>query len=511
MIKLKNNILTLCTLLSITIISSLTYAFDNDSPILLPDSTSTSIINSYNRRYTKTIYLEDRAVNISNIRVSNGNVVGYSFNKNTKELSITVDNGSPNYIFNPKKESLFVTKTLDSQSTYFSSSIYYSNGDYTGYINKSGDYYKNTTLSKPSYSMTISGYNSDSETVHVCKGDSNDSSSQSAIVSKVKSSVMSSNGWSTSDTIYYNSDGYSGTLKASITAKAAGMVSQSEYPLLPSGKWRGAVTVTRSFSGTVTKPAENWYSQKYAGTVYAPGYDEVYTYSIYVDYEKMPLAPNTPQILTPSQADNLYFLTEVIGLNWSYSDPEGMPLIASRITLTNLITGTKYNYDIKNNKTLHFLPAIFPQGAYNLTISVKNNKNMISTSKPILIRRNVYRKPGNLVTKTISSTNTFRKVKIVTKYELENKIKNGQTLSTSIKGYILLPKSYSNNQYIYDYNTTDPNYKIEFTLEDNFDFSDVIVLPRQTSEIKLFFALDSEDDEFSEITPSLDNVTVYAR
>ena len=329
--------------------------------------------------------------------------------------------------------------------------------------------------------------------------------------SNAKSAVMSSRGWSYSDYINYNSDGYSGKLTANITAKANSMVSVAEYPLLADGKWRGAITVTRSFSGTVHKPGINWYSQDYSGTVYAPGEDEVYSYNIKINYEQMPLAPNTPQILNPSQADNLYFLTEVIGLNWSYSDPEGMPLIASRITLTNLITGTKYNYDIKNNKTLHFLPAIFPQGAYNLTISVKNNKNMISTSKPILIRRNVYRKPGNLVTKTISSTNTFRKVKIVTKYELENKIKNGQTLSTSIKGYILLPKSYSNNQYIYDYNTTDPNYKIEFTLEDNFDFSDVIVLPRQTSEIKLFFALDSEDDEFSEITPSLDNVTVYAR
>lgn len=510
--KFKTNILTLYMLLSISLTSSLTYAFDTDSPILLPDSTSTSIINSYDRRNTTTIYLEDRAVNISSISISNGNIVSYSFDKSTKRLSITVDNGSINLIPNPKKYKKTGTKTLDSLSTSFNSTTYYSDSDdYTGVINKSGAYYKNTTLSTPASSKTISDYNTDSSNVGINKGDANDSSSHSAMISKVKSKVMANRGWNTSNTISYNSDGYSGTLKASITAEAAGMVPVDVYPTLPKGTWRGSVTVTRSFSGTVTKPAVNWYSQKYSGTVYAPGEDEVYTYYIYINYKKMPLPPNTPQIITPSQSDNLYFATEVIPLTWSYSDPEGMALIASRITLTNVITGIKYNFDIPDNKKLHFLPAIFPQGAYNLTVSVKNDKNMISTSNSILIRRNVYRKPGRLVTKNISCNNEFRKIKIVTQYELENKFVNGKKILTSIDGYILLPTSYSNNQYIYDYNTTDPNYKIKFKLENNFDFSDVILLPKPTKEMKILFVLDSEDNEFSEISPALDNITVYAR
>ena len=77
------------------------------------------------------------------------------------------------------------------------------------------------------------------------------------------------------------------------------MVSVTEYPKLENGKWRGCIAVTRSYSGTVTKPETTWYTQDYSGTVYKAGYDDVYSYNITVNYEKRPLHPNKPVISSP--------------------------------------------------------------------------------------------------------------------------------------------------------------------------------------------------------------------
>lgn len=499
-------------LLALLINTFTTYAFESDEKINIKSQTTSSISNSYSQRVTKKIKLEDRAVKVNSIDVNNGKVVSFSFDSSTKILTLIVDSGTSNSLYNPYKYSKSVSVEKDSSSTSFQSSVYYSSGGYSGTLYKSGSYYKNSSLTEPADSKTISSYDSTTVLYDVYKNDSNDAKTESAIASNVRSDVMSLYNWSTSDTRYYSSGGYSGTLRASITAKAVGMVSVTEYPLLKDGEWRGRVSVTRSFSGTVTKPEVPWYTQKYSGTVYASGYDDVYSYKLTINYEKSPLPPNKPAISSPTNTSNLYFYNEIIEVAWSYSDPEGYPLIATKITFTNKLTGEEINYIVSGNKTSYDIPATFPKGAYDITVTVKNSKNMTTKSDGVEIRRNVYKKPGLVLSKTINVDSKFKHVLVVTKYELEKIKVANKLLSTSIEGYILLPKYNSSGEAVYNFNTTDPDYKIKFDLKSSLNnLNDIVVLPRATDEIKIMFVLDSEDDEYSVITPILDHVTVYAR
>jgi len=507
-IKAKNSLLILAILSNICV----TYGFESDKPINIDCQTTSTISNSYSQRVTKTIKLEDRAVKVNSIHVNNGRVVNFNFDKNTKIVTFTVDAGSTNQLYNPKKYSTTVTAERHSTSTNFPSSTYYNNDGYSGTIYKDGKYYKNDALTVPADSKKIYGYNSETVDFNIHKNDAYDAPSHSAMESNAQSAVMAQKGWSYSDSIYYSYNGYSGRLYADISARAAGMEEVDKYPTLPDGAWRGRIEVTRSFSGTVDRPETIWYTQEYSGTVYKEGYDDVYSYNITVNYEKRPLPPNKPVISSPPNISKLYFYNEVVDVAWSYSDPEQYPLKATKITFTNKDTNEEINYIVSGNKTSSKIPATFPKGAYDITVTVKNSRNMTTKSDAVEIRRNVYKKPGRVISKTIKIDSKFKHVLVITQYELEKIKVSNKLLTSSIQGYILLPKYNSNGEAVYDINTTDPNYRVSFALQSNLNqLNDVVILPRTTNEIKIMFILDSEDKEYSFITPILDHVTVYAK
>lgn len=498
--------------LSILVNTCVTYGFESDKPINIECQTTSSISNSYSQRVTKTIKLEDRAVKVNNVKVNNGKVVSFSFDSKTKILTIIVDNGSANALYNAYKYSKTATSDRNSTSTNFPSSISYNKDGYSGTLYKDGKYYKNNSLTIPASSKQISGYDSETINFEIYKNDANDAKTESAMASNAKYAVMAKYGWSSFDSVYYNSDGYSGKLSADITAKAVGMVSVTEYPTLENGKWRGRIAVTRSYSGTVTKPETTWYTQDYSGTVYKAGYDDVYSYNITVNYEKRPLPPNKPVISSPENISKLYFYNEVIDVTWNYSDPEDYPLISTKITFKNKLTNEEINYIVSGNKTSHKIPATFPKGAYDVTVTVKNSRNMTTKSDGVEIRRNVYKKPGIVLSKTIKIDSKFKHVLVITQYELEKIKVANKVLTSRIDGYILLPKYNANGEAVYDIKTTDPNYRVKFDLKSNLnELNDIVVLPRTTNEIRIMFILDSEDKEYSFITPILDHVTVYAR
>lgn len=508
----KTKITVSLLLLSICVNTFVTYGFESDKPINIDCQTTTSISNSYSQRVTKTIKLEDRAVKVNSINVNNGRVVSFNFDNNTKIVTFTVDDGSPNQLYNPKKYSKTATADRSSTSTNFPSSIFYDKDGYSGTLYKDGKYYKNNSLTIPASSKQISGYDSETINFEIYKNDAYDDKTESKMATNAKYAVMAKYGWSSLDSVYYNSGGYSGTLYADITAKAVGMVDVDKYPTLENGKWRGRIAVTRSYSGTVTKPETTWYTQDYSGTVYKAGYDDVYSYNITVNYETRPLPPNKPVISSPPNISKLYFYNEVIDVAWSYSDPEDYPLISTKITFKNQLTKEEINYIVSGNKTSHKIPATFPKGAYDITVTVKNSRNMTTKSDAVEIRRNVYKKPGRVITKTIKIDSKFKHVLVITKHELEKIKVANKVLTSSIQGYILLPKYNSNGEAVYDINTTDPNYRVSFTLQSNLNqLNDVVILPRTTNEIKIMFILDSEDKEYSFITPILDHVTVYAK
>lgn len=379
-----------------TTIKSIKYDFNNNS----------SKVNEFSMKIPK-------GVSIRNVSLGVGNVVEYSYDKNTQMLTVKVDNGKENKTYNDYQSSKYVSdwdlSSTNSFSSYYyysdssgysgsiykdgtsyvysgsytaaqektvtdyelstgpnfsySSSIYYSSGGYTGYLYKSGSptYYSGSTSSK-----TVSGQNATTRSYDVKKNDSNDSGNGSIIESNVLSMAMRNNGWSYSDKYSYSdSSGYSGSLSANYSTRMTGAVSVSEYPLLPTGKWRGSVEVTRSFSGTVTadtrtmkqsysgtvtKPAvdtRTW-RQDYYGKVYKGGYDYSYDYAILIEYESDVLDVN----ITPSQTT---WTNEDIVLTVN----SGSNFFKSIKAITSSLSQTEYNqrpvtYRVTSNGTYSF-------------------------------------------------------------------------------------------------------------------------------------------------------------
>lgn len=468
-----------------TTIKTIKYDFNNNS----------SKANEFSMQIPK-------GVSIRGISLGVGNVLSSTYNKDTQMLTVKVDNGKENKTYNYYQSSKYVsdwdTSSTNSFSSYYSysdsygysgsiykdgssyvnsgsytaaqtktvtdyalstgpffsypSSISYNSGGYSGSLSKSGSptFYSGSTSSK-----TVSGQNATTRSYDVKKNDANDSGNGSIIESNVLRMSMSNNGWSYSDKYSYSdTSGYTGSLSANYSARMTGAVPVSEYPILASGKWRGSVEVSRSFSGTVTadtrtmkqsysgtvtKPAVDTrvWRQDYYGKVYKGGYDYSYDYSIIVEYEADVLDVTiTPSSTTWTKED------VVLTVN------SGSNFFKSIKAITSSLSQTEYNqrpvsYKVSSN-------GIYSFKAFDTMGSEISNSYTVSNID----------KSSPTVNYSISPTTSW------TRNELTVNVSAFDNLSGV--DYIILP----NNNIVYDTKvsvTVSKNSSLKFVAVDKVD------------------------------------------
>lgn len=207
---------------------------------------------------SKTFIL-DGLISIDEVIVDNGNI---EYKIDGDKVTVTVSNGNSREEHNSKKYNKIATSYTTSSTDSFSSTKPYSNGGYTGTLNRDGS----------SYVYSGSYTRSDSKTVTTKVSDT-------MIINFRTMSPDTDWNNKPSSSISYNEDGYSGTLNLVTYTTADKRIS-------PKDKNYMLADWTATYSGTVTKPSSDTrrWKQDYKGTVYKGGTDNYYKYKINIKY-----------------------------------------------------------------------------------------------------------------------------------------------------------------------------------------------------------------------------------
>ncbi|MDO0824085.1 hypothetical protein [Desulfosporosinus nitroreducens] len=233
--------------------------------------------------------------NLKSIELVNTNTGIVSHLMSGENVTINISGGSVTGTQpNPTKYSKTGTYTSASSYNSFLSTYPYSDGQYLGSIPKVNSYsqtYVSSGLPADSKTVTASGTFT-VNTYNVWNGSSFDYDTTSS-----------------GSTYSYNSGGYSGIL--SLTGMSDGHDTYTgSTPTNPivGGRYLTQITqYTATYSGNVSKPDTRVYSTMYyadySGIVYAPGVDNLYSYTVTLSY----IDNSDPTITTTLPSENSYF------------------------------------------------------------------------------------------------------------------------------------------------------------------------------------------------------------
>lgn len=310
-----------------------------------------SIVNSYDMK--NSVYIDvPYGVSIKEIRTDNGTVLPYTINKYNGTVLVTVTDGNTNEVYNPKKYSSLVNKTIvEDYETDLPSYTSVSDGDYSGSISLSSTTTTTKSKSVKGNASVVEDFYWRCDNVGVLtpnksydptkpdEGNNHKYSYSGASWSgnhrnfDELASYISSN-WSgvpdyyggISLISYSDSDGYSG--KGSATLSEPPIESEVTpysdlYIPAPENGWvlptqnkranHYSIRYRYTLEATVSKTAYEGY---YKGYIYKGGYDDVYTYNLTVTYEEdnldiytMYSTDWTNQDLNISLSSNSYFFS----------------------------------------------------------------------------------------------------------------------------------------------------------------------------------------------------------
>lgn len=256
-----------------------------------------------------------------------------------------------------------------------------------------------------------------------------------------------------------------------------------------SGKTSTTVSFELDKKGSV---ADNYKTR----TVYARLYDNVGNYrAMTVQINLLPIAPKTPIIVEPIAGNPLYLANEKVNVIWQYDDINTdfgkLPQQKAEIQLTNTDTGEVKKYTVTGQIT-EFTLKDLEKGNYTVSVTVYNWSNIKSVSAVVPFRVGIYNPNGNVRTMIINNGSPLSYIKIVTNYEIP--------VGTKIEGrYYYKVKSDG---------TIDESVYKTFILSKN---DEVIRLPEKTSKLQIEYRLSRDNGVSPELTPILDNITVYGK
>ncbi|MDO0824086.1 Ig-like domain-containing protein [Desulfosporosinus nitroreducens] len=406
--------------------------------------------------------------------------------------------------WNPTKLSKTVTKSLTSMSNNLASTYAYNDGTYLGtlygqgvtsaYVQTGGSY-------TPADSYTAS--NSQSNTT-------NSFSSTMTYNSGGYSGILYKNGTSTSSSSWVSNG--SGVLSTSRDSDVDSFPSSVYYPggtigvnMYSSGYfykdgssgWNGTnyyqnykgtfsivtltTTYTQNYIGTVSRPESDTrtygtqYNQDYLGTVYAGGYDNLYKYTVTIEY-----VDNSDPLLSESlPSENSYFGKEdeynAISFSGSVKDEDVADNVTVKYTLVNNATGSNlaehtnkevmsptisngsdhnFNYTINVDETI-------ADGTYTLRVWAEDDKGGVSAIKAtnIIVDKSP---PSVNVPMAIADSTTQMTVTPDAEDDLTGLHempylynRNGEVISSWVNGSLLDTELTPNTRYTYKYKARD--------------------------------------------------------
>ena len=253
--------------------------------------------SSLSRTASKTVNIPNLK-SVVNITTSTGTVSHTILGEN---VTVNVSGGSATGSQpNPTKYSRTESTTQTSMSNNLPSTVSYNSGGYSGTLYGQG-VTTATVQTGGSYTPADSKTATDSVTIW-----------QDTVLRYSEPSgwtIMNVYNSGYPNSLSYNAGGYSGTLNYTHKTPysgpndlpATGTPGQIHYL----ARWYG----TAYYSGSVTRPASDTrtygtqYSQNYSGTVYAPGYDDLYSYTVILEY----IDNKGPLLTTTVPEENRYF------------------------------------------------------------------------------------------------------------------------------------------------------------------------------------------------------------
>lgn len=358
-------------------------------------NSSKNLNNSYSIR--NTIYVDvPYAESINSVKVNNGYVESYSFDKTTGLVKVIVNGGSTNTVYNSYKysKSYSTTKTSD-YSSLLPSSFSVSDGGYSGTVYRSSVIPTTSSKSVSAsathvldyyWQCTSQGKLTDNPNYDSSKPDSGSNAKYSYSggswsgphLNPVEGIGLSDNNWSVSSSTsgissayYSDSNGYSCT--GSVTKTSSSQSATSSNPpyiptagngwTLPSLGQKANAYYKYTYyalSGTATKTT---YTGNYSGTLYKGGYDDVYSYTVTVSYNEDVLDINS------------YLSTN----SWTNQDinitvSSGSAFFNKFVTTNSTSTSNPYVFSVSSN------------GTYNVIVYDSNHGRTVrNTTKNIVV------------------------------------------------------------------------------------------------------------------------------
>lgn len=240
-------------------------------------TTNVSFGSSTAQSSIQTISLKD-LVEIKSVTVDNGTV---TYTVNGENVTINVNNGSAYSHYSPYMYSRNAGAIKSSSTDSFPDSIPFSSGGYSGTLYKSGSSTVSSGIYTPADSKFVTGQSSSNYNSGGYSGTLSQYVASGSYTQADSKQVKFVRAAPSSETYYYNQDGYSGILprvdQDSIYAIYIGTVTRPSVD-----------TRVYAYQGTVTRPAVDTreYSQTYSGYVYMGGYYSTYSYQVNIIYTK---------------------------------------------------------------------------------------------------------------------------------------------------------------------------------------------------------------------------------
>lgn len=288
-------------------------------------------LSSKNMKNDIKMQLPTNAI-IKNVKVNNGQVLGYTFNSG--ELLVSVDNGTllNNIIPDIDVKEVSIMKE-NSDSTVLENPIenYLTEDGYKGTLSPTGD----IIINKVESSKNIDNYSPEIYTESYIKNGTTMNLYDPIPI------ALNKKGWTLSDTKEYSdTEGYSGILNADYKVNDIYTQRIEEFNAQPIGTVYAQKDVVRSFKGIVKKTTD-MYSREYKGNLSKDILVDGYKYDVSVEYDY-------PIVLQKT------ITKTVSSYNSSVSDSLDLPANAEVTNITvNNGNVTNWTHD-KNNAKLNF-------------------------------------------------------------------------------------------------------------------------------------------------------------
>lgn len=239
----------------------------------------------------------------------------------------------------------------------------------------------------------------------------------------------------------------------------------------------------------ITPATSNFGNRKvYIKLIDAVGNFAIYNYTVYY----RPAPPNIPTFKNPTN-DGLFIESELEIFEWTYSDPNSLPLQKSILYIYNSDKKLLSTFEIDNRETKYHL--LLPKGVYYAQVKVFNTFGENSTSPLTMFRVNKFNMDGKFITEDITTTNYINKVMVKTVANIPDK--------ASIVGKIYYMRTPAGQ--------VDTTKFIPFKIngESSILENDVVTLPTTTTFLRVEYTLTRGSSEY--LSPEIDQVIVYVR